>query len=45
MIFLDGVFVPLEGAPPVFRHVPAPTVAELQALVRQIAARIGKVLE
>lgn len=36
----------VEGAaPPVFRHVPAPTCAELQELVQQIAARIGKVLE
>jgi ribosomal protein S27E len=45
MIFLDGVYVPVEGAPPVFRRVPAPTGAELQALVQQIAACIGKVLE
>jgi hypothetical protein len=29
----------------VFRHVPAPTGAELQELVQQIATRIGKVLE
>jgi len=33
MIFLAGVYVPLEGAAPVFRHVPAPTGAELQELV------------
>jgi hypothetical protein len=39
------VYVPLEGAAPVFRHVPAPTGAELQELVQQIATRIGKVLE
>jgi Putative transposase len=39
------VYVPVEGAPPVFRRVPAPTGAELQALVQQIAACIGKVLE
>lgn len=45
MIFLAGVYVPLEGAAPVFRHVPAPTGAELQELVQQIATRIGKVLE
>ena len=25
MIFLDGVYLPVEGAAPVFRHVPAPT--------------------
>jgi hypothetical protein len=45
MIFLDGVYMPVEGAAPVFRHVPAPTGTELQELVQQIAARIGKVLE
>ena len=45
MIFLEGVYVPVEGAAPVFRHVPAPTGTELQELVQQIAARIGKVLE
>jgi len=45
MIFLDGVFVPVEGAAPIFRHVPAPTGTELQELVQQIAARIGRVLE
>jgi len=45
MIFLDGVYVPVEGAAPVFRHVPAPTGTELQELVQQIAVRIGRVLE
>jgi ribosomal protein S27E len=45
MIFLDGVYLPVEGAAPVFRHVPAPTGAELQELVQRIAAHIGKVLE
>ena len=45
MIFLDGVFVPVEGAQPVFRHLPAPMATELAALVQQIAARIGKTLE
>jgi len=45
MIFLDGVYVPVEGAVPVFRHVPAPTGTELQELVQQIAVRIDKVLE
>jgi ribosomal protein S27E len=45
MIFLDGVYLPVEGAAPVFRHVPSPTGAELQALVQQIAARIGRVRE
>lgn len=37
MIFLDGGYLPVEGAAPVFRHVPAPTGAELQDLVQQIA--------
>jgi hypothetical protein len=45
MIFLAGVYLPAEGAAPVFRQVPAPTGTELQELVQQIAARIGKVLE
>jgi hypothetical protein len=45
MIFLDGVYLPVEGAAPVFRHVPSPTGTELQELVQQIAARIGRVLE
>jgi hypothetical protein len=44
-IFLDGVYLPVKGATPAFRHVPAPTGAELQELVQQIAVRIGKVLE
>lgn len=45
MLFLDGVYLPVEGGRPVFRHVPAPTGAELQVLVQQIAARIGRLLE
>ncbi len=45
MIFLDGVYLPAEGAPPVFRHVPAPTGTELQELVQHIAKRTGQVLE
>ncbi len=44
MIFLDGVYLPA-GDQPVFRHVPAPTAAQLQELVQQIAERIGKLLE
>ncbi|MBS0399730.1 MAG: transposase zinc-binding domain-containing protein [Proteobacteria bacterium] len=44
MIFLDGVHLPA-GDQPVFRHVPAPTGAQLQALVQQIAERIGRLLE
>jgi len=45
MIFFDGVYLPVEDAPPVFRHVSAPTATELAALMQQIAARIGRVLE
>ena len=45
MIFLDGVYLPVEDAPPVFRHVPAPTGTELHELVQQIAERIGKTPE
>ena len=45
MIFLDGVYLPVDGAVVGFRQVPAPTAAELQVLVQQIAERIGKALE
>jgi hypothetical protein len=30
MVFLDGVYLPVEGAAPVFRHVSAPAGTELQ---------------
>lgn len=45
MVFRDVVCLPVDGAAPVFRHVPTPIGAELQELMQQIAARIGKVLE
>ena len=45
MLFVDGVYLPAAGGPPVFRPLPAPTGAELQALVQQIAERVGGVLE
>jgi pyruvate/2-oxoglutarate dehydrogenase complex dihydrolipoamide acyltransferase (E2) component len=45
MILPDGVYLPVDGAAPVFRHVPRPTGAELQVLVQQIAARVGRLLE
>jgi hypothetical protein len=45
MIFLDGVYLPVEGAPPVFRHVPAPTATRALELVQQIGTRIGRALE
>ena len=45
MIFVDGVN-PSDGAdPPVFRHVATSGTAELQALMKQIAERIGRMLE
>lgn len=37
MVFLDDQ--------PVFRHVPAPTSAQLQAVAQQIAERVGRLLE
>lgn len=40
----NGVYLPA-GDQPVFRHVPAPTSAQLQALVQQIVERIGRLLE
>ena len=45
MIFLDGVYLPAGDSPPGFRQVPAPTSAQLQVLVQQIAERIGRLLE
>jgi hypothetical protein len=44
MLALDGAF--LSGTtPPVFRRIAAPSERELQALVEQIAERIGRALE
>lgn len=45
VIFLDGVYVPVEGAAPVSRYVPAPPGTELQELVWHIAERIDIALE
>ena len=46
MIFLDGVYLPAgTSASAVFRSLPAPRRTELQALVEQIAARVGRLLE
>jgi hypothetical protein len=45
MLFLDGVYVADGAGQPVFRHVAGPDLNELQALVEQIASRIGRVLE
>ncbi len=45
MIFVDGVYLTDSADPPVFRPVPAPGTAELQALVQNIAERIGRLLE
>ena len=43
MIFPDGVYMP--GDQSVFHHVAAPTSAQLQVLVQQIAERVGRLLE
>ena len=45
MIFVDGVYLTDGADPPVFRHVATSGAAELQALVQQIAERIGRMLE
>ncbi|MBK7249884.1 MAG: transposase [Gammaproteobacteria bacterium] len=45
MLFLDGVYVAAGPGQPLFRHVVGPGQSELQALVEQIASRIGRVLE
>lgn len=45
MIFLDGLYLTVEGTAPVFRHVSAPTGTELRVLLQQIAACSGRVLE
>ena len=45
MIFVDGAYRSDGSAPPVFHPVPAPTTAELQALVQRIAERLGRMLE
>ena len=45
MIFADGVYVTDGRAAPVFRAVRSPAAGELQALVQQMAERIGRLLE
>ncbi len=45
LLLLDGVYLTRGANPPVFRHVAAPSAKELQALVEQIAARVGQALE
>jgi ribosomal protein S27E len=42
---LGVVYLPAAGGPPVFRHLPAPTGAQLQVVVQRIAERVGHVLE
>jgi hypothetical protein len=45
MLFLDGVYL-VDGTDlPLFRHVAAPGLSELQTLVEEIASRIGRALE
>lgn len=45
MFFLDGVCLADGAPPPVFRQASAPDPNDLQALVEQIAARVGQLLE
>jgi len=45
MIFVDGVYVTEGSGAPVFRAVRSPGAVELQALVQQMAERIGRLLE
>jgi len=44
MLFLDGAYL-VDTEPPVFRRIAQPSLAELQALVEQLAERIGRALE
>ena len=39
MISLDGAYLPVENAAPVFRHVPAPTGTQLQELSETATVR------
>ncbi|MCE2948453.1 MAG: transposase [bacterium] len=45
MLFVDGVYVTDGRGAPVFRAVRSPGAGELQALVQQMAERIGRLLE
>ena len=45
MLFFDGVYVTDGRGAPVFRAVRSPGAGELQALVQQMAERIGRLLE
>jgi hypothetical protein len=45
MIFVDGAYVTDGRGAPVFRAVRSPGAGELQALVQQMAGRIGRLLE
>ena len=45
MIFLDGVYWTGGAGLPVFRAVAAPRASELQVLVEQIGAGVGRMLE
>ena len=45
MLFLDGVYVSDGASPPMFRQAAGPGAHDLQGLVEQIAAQIGRVLE
>jgi hypothetical protein len=45
LLVIDGVYLPRDGAPPLFRRVKAPDRAELQMLVQRISHRVGRCLE
>ncbi len=45
MLFLDGVYLFKGAHPPLFRPVAGPSANELQRLVEQVGAQVGRVLE
>ena len=45
LLVIDGVYIPRENAPPLFRRVKAPDRTELEILVQRISQRVGRCLE
>jgi len=45
LLVIDGVYIPRDNAPPLFRRVKAPDRAELEVLVQRISQRVGRYLE
>jgi len=45
LLVIDGVYLPRDNAPPLFRWVMAPDRVELKTLVQRISHRIGRCLE